>query len=49
MYASHAKCVFGQTWVKYLGHIIVGSVIQVDPDKMHTIMDCPEPTCINHV
>ena len=44
MYAGHAKCVFGQTQVDYLGHIIGGGIIAVDPDKTHAIIDWPECT-----
>ena len=47
---GYAKCVFGQTQVEYLDHIIVGGgVIAVDPAKMHAIMDWPEPMCIKHI
>ena len=45
----HAKCVFNQTHIEYLGHIVGGGVIAVDPAKMHAIMDWPEPTCIKYV
>ena len=49
LYAGCAKCVFGQTQVEYLGHIIGGGVIAVDPAKIHAIMDWPEPTYVKHI
>ena len=33
LYAGRAKCIFDQTQVKYLGHIVGGGVIAVDPAK----------------
>ena len=41
-------CAFGQTQVEYLGHIIGGGVIAVDPAKTCAIMDWPEPKCVKH-
>ena len=32
-----------------MGHIIGGSIIAVDPAKMHPIMDWPEPICVKYV
>ena len=49
LYAGHAKCIFGYTQVEYLGHIIGGGVIAVDPAKTHAIMDWPEPIYVKHV
>ena len=44
LYAGHSKCVFDQTKIEYLGHIIGGSVIAVDPAKIHAIMNWLGPT-----
>ena len=45
----HAKYIFAQTQVKYLGHIISGGVIAVDPAKRRAIMDWPKPTCVKPI
>ena len=39
-----AKCTFGVTSGKLLGHIISQERIAVDPDKVQAIMDAPAPT-----
>ena len=44
IYTGYAKCVFSQTWVQYLSHIISGGVVVINPAKMHAFMDWPEPT-----
>ena len=49
LYADHAKCVFGQTWVEYLGYVIGGGVVEVDPAKTCAIMDWPELACVKHI
>ena len=49
MYAAHAKYVFGQTHVEYLGHIIGGGVIAMDPAKILTIMNWPEPISVKYI
>ena len=48
LYTGRAKCIFGQTWVEYLGHIVGGGIVVVDPAKTHSIMDWPEPIYIKH-
>ena len=49
LYAGRAKCVFGQTQVEYLGHIVGSGVIAIDPAKTRAIMEWPEPTYAKHV
>ena len=48
LYVGHAKCVFGQTQVEYLGHIVGGGVVAVDTAKTHAIIDWPGPMCAKH-
>ena len=43
LYASHKKCVFNQTHVKFLGHIVSGDGIRVDPRKTRIVHDWPVP------
>lgn len=40
------KCQFGQTQIKYLGHIICQEGVKVDPDKIQAMMKWPKPTTI---
>ena len=39
----------GWTQVEYMGYIIGGSVIVVDPAKMRAMMDWLELTCMKHI
>ena len=48
LYVGRTKCVFGLNKVDYLGYIIGGGVIAVDPVKTHAIMDWPQPTYVKH-
>jgi hypothetical protein len=38
-----SKCSFYQSKIHYLGHIISGEGIIVDPVKVEAIMECPTP------
>ena len=49
LYTGHAKYIFGSTQVEYLGHIVGGGVIGVDPAKTYAIMDQPEPIFVKYV
>ena len=42
LYRGRAKCVFGQTKVEYLGHIIGSGVIAVDAAKMRAVINWRE-------
>ena len=37
LYANMKKCGFAKTKVKYLGHIISGKGVDVDPEKIRLI------------
>ena len=40
------KCQFGQTQIKYLGHIICQNGVKVDPEKIKAMMEWPKPGTI---
>jgi hypothetical protein len=44
-----SKCYFYQTKIHYLGHIISGEGIVVDPTKLEAIMEWPTPTKVQEV
>ncbi|XP_062085366.1 uncharacterized protein LOC133791453 [Humulus lupulus] len=41
--AKPEKCAFGQTEVKYLGHVIFHEGVAVDPEKISAMVDWPKP------
>jgi hypothetical protein len=41
LYAKYSKCEFYQSKVQYLGHVISGEGIFVDPKKVKSILDWP--------
>jgi len=43
LYANHKKCDFGKREVQYLGHIISGQGVPMDPQKIATILQWPIP------
>jgi hypothetical protein len=43
LYGKLLKCSFFQKEIHYLGHIISGEGISVDPEKVKAIMECPVP------
>ena len=44
-----SKCVWAQTELPYLGHIIGRDGIKPDPKKVQTVVDWPTPTCLREV
>ncbi|KAA0054134.1 Transposon Ty3-I Gag-Pol polyprotein [Cucumis melo var. makuwa] len=44
LYANKKKCNFAKSRVEYLGHIIFGNGVEVDPGKIRSIADWPKPT-----
>ncbi|KAL0552126.1 hypothetical protein IC582_011223 [Cucumis melo] len=44
LYANKKKCSFAQLKVEYLGQIISGKGVEVDPEKIRSIADWPTPT-----
>ncbi|XP_062088454.1 uncharacterized protein LOC133795014 [Humulus lupulus] len=45
-FANFKKCCFGQRQVEYLGHIISGKGVAVDPSKIQSMLDWPLPKTI---
>ena len=43
------KCLFGRTSVEYLGHIISGSKVSMDPAKIQCISQWPKPKNVREV
>nr|GEU87001.1 reverse transcriptase [Tanacetum cinerariifolium] len=43
-YVKLSKCVFGAVTLKYLGNIILGRGIEIDPNKMAAVVGWPVPT-----
>ncbi|TYJ97340.1 Transposon Tf2-6 polyprotein [Cucumis melo var. makuwa] len=43
LYANRKKRSFGKARVEYLGHIISGNGVEVDPEKIRSIVDWPKP------
>ena len=43
------KCDFGRSHVHYLGHIVSGEGIEVDPAKVKAVKDMPAPTSVKQL
>ena len=44
-----SKCKFGLAAVKFLRHIVTADGIGVDPEKISTIQDWPQPQCVTQM
>ena len=44
-----SKCVFGQTEVDYLGHLITVAGVKVDPRKIESMQNWPQPKTITEL
>jgi hypothetical protein len=49
MYVKISKCEFGNTALVYLGHIVGGGQLKIDPSKIDVIANWPEPKSVNEV
>ncbi|KAA0033837.1 Ty3/gypsy retrotransposon protein [Cucumis melo var. makuwa] len=49
LYANRKKCSFAQHKIEYLGHVISGEGVEVDPEKIKSIVEWPVPTNIKEV
>lgn len=43
LFAEESKCAFGQKQVEYLGYIITGEGVNIDPNKIFAMENWPEP------
>jgi Reverse transcriptase (RNA-dependent DNA polymerase) len=43
LYAKLSKCEFGLDRVSFLGHVISGEGVAVDPEKVRAVMECVRP------
>lgn len=43
LYCNRKKCVFGQSQVDYLGHIVTGEGVKADPSKITAMTEWPIP------
>lgn len=49
LFANPEKCEFFKTKICYLGHVISGDGISVDPSKVRAIIDWPTPSNVSEV
>ncbi|KAA0067574.1 Ty3/gypsy retrotransposon protein [Cucumis melo var. makuwa] len=49
LYANQKKCNFAQKKIEYLGHVISGEGVAVDPEKIKAITNWPQPTNIKEI
>ena len=43
LYVKLSKCEFGKTSLNYLGHIVGGGELKIDPSKVAVIVNWPKP------
>jgi hypothetical protein len=46
LYVKISKCEFGKTALVYLGHIMGGGKLKIDPSKIDVIVKWPEPKSV---
>ncbi|KAL4025181.1 hypothetical protein IC575_013559 [Cucumis melo] len=49
LYANQKKCHFAQKKIEYLGHVISGEGVAVDPEKIRSISKWPQPTNVKEI
>jgi hypothetical protein len=48
-YVKFSKCVFGKTALVYLGHIVGGVQLKIDPSRIDVIVNWPEPKSVTEI
>ena len=46
LFAKRSKCSFGLAEVEYLGHLVSGTGVKMDPDKVAAVRDWPAPRSV---
>ena len=49
LFAKFSKCQFWLTSIAFLGHVVSGSGISVDSQKVQAVVDWPRPTTVTEV
>ncbi|XP_052174731.1 uncharacterized protein LOC127789782 [Diospyros lotus] len=49
LYAKFSKCDFWQRQVDFLGHVVSGEGISVDPEKVKVVIEWPQPTTVTGI
>ena len=49
LYVKLSKCEFGKTSLNYLGHIVGGGELKIDPSKLAVIVNWPKPKSATEV
>jgi hypothetical protein len=49
LFAKLSKCIFAQSFIEYLGHVISGQGVCTDPDKISIIQKWPSPTNVTQL
>jgi hypothetical protein len=49
LYVKLSKCEFGKTALVYLGHIVGGGQLKIDPSKIDVIVNWPNPKSVTKI
>jgi hypothetical protein len=49
LFLKMSKCEFGKTSIIYLGHIVGGGELKIDPSKVKVILEWPKPSNVTEV
>ena len=49
LYGKFSKCEFWLSEVRFLGHVISGDGIAVDPSKVEAVLDWQQPTTVSEI